>query len=232
MPNEYPEAALEDEANIQGEESADTPDEGGREEEQQTEKPLTRADVQRIADEISARNATRIAQSLVAKGENRITAKIQDQIRALNMNKDVLGLTPQQIEQARQKIVMDAYAEEPTGQEQASRSQSQVQQQPEAGIPVNVISAVKMMQDAGMIVEEGDPEFEQYIAPILNRNPNPGMEIVRATAKAMDAKENRLNAKKSKSPARAPQGGGNSEGGNAPAKSSSDYWNGAYRHKK
>src|SRR5689334_22701689 len=70
--------------------------------EPQTEqKPLTLEDYRKIARE----EATRIAQSQVAKGESRIQKQIQEKFDALEKTKTTLKLSDDQVKQAKQDIV-------------------------------------------------------------------------------------------------------------------------------
>ncbi len=177
--------------------SADTSQEEGQEPEPQKETPLTLDQIRVIARE----EATRIAQSQVAKGENRIQGYIQQQIAALQQTKTLLGLSDQQVQAAQDKIIRDAYTQQIDGAGQPTAQQ--YQQQPEMHPAIE--AALSLMEAQGIIVEEGDPEFES-IRPLLIAGAY--NLLIPATKNAMALKTQRLQSRKGKAPVRTPGGAG------------------------
>jgi len=175
--------------------SADTSQEEGQEPEPQKETPLTLDQIRGIARE----EATRIAQSQVAKGENRIQGYIQQQIAALQQTKTLLGLSDQQVAAAQDKIIRDAYTQQIDGAGQPTAQQ--YQQQPEMHPAIE--AALAMMEAQGTIVEEGDPEFES-IRPLLAAGDY--RNLIATTKNAMAQKTLRLQSRKGKATVRAPGG--------------------------
>lgn len=175
--------------------SADTSQEEGQEPEPQKETPLTLDQIRVIARE----EATRIAQSQVAKGENRIQGYIQQQIAALQQTKTLLGLSDQQVQAAQDKIIRDAYTQQIDGAGQPQAQQ--YQQQPEMHPAIE--AALAMMEAQGTIVEEGDPEFES-IRPLLQAGDY--RNLIATTKNAMALKTQRLQSRKGKATVRAPGG--------------------------
>lgn len=166
---------------------------------QQTEPPvpLTIEDVQR--------EATRIAQSMVAKGENRINQSIREQIDALNKSKDILGLTPQQVDQARQKIVTEAYTA-------AAQPEQPAEQPVNLPDPNQFLDAqLKVVyQEVGTTIEASDPEaagLQATIEAVFN-DPNGLTKILFAAQKAAAAKATRLQQRQETAGARVVSGGG------------------------
>lgn len=179
--------------------STDTSQEEGQPQETQKEAKLTPEQIRAIARE----EATRIAQSQVAKGENRIQAYIQQQVNALKATQRYSGMSDQQIEAAAQKIAVEAYTNpQITGA-------GQPQQQPnlqETEMHPTVEAAIALMEARGTVVEEGDPEFDQYIKPLLATGSY--RTLIQATKDAMTAKEQRQQSRKSKAAVRTPGGDG------------------------
>lgn len=182
--------------------SPDTTNEVGQPKEPQKETPLTQEEIRAIIRD----EATRISQSLVAKGENRTQRFIQQQVAALKQSQRYSGLTDQQIQDAAQKIAVDAYTN-PQLYEEAGQPSQQPDSQTE--MHPTVEAAISMMEARGTIVEEGDPEFDRFVKPLLERGAF-NKELLSATLQAMDAKEKRTQDRKSKAAARAPGGGSGS----------------------
>ena len=151
---------------------------------------------------IAREEATRIAQSQVAKGENRINQRIQEQFKALDMNQKVLGLSDKQVAEARKEIVANAYIEDEPEQKANPPAQ------PESKTHPAVQRAYAFMEKKKTIVEESDPEFEKHIKSILTSGPNIDEdELLLATAEAVKEKNARLASDKEKAPVRAAQSG-------------------------
>lgn len=200
-----PEEAITPEAEVQETDTEEviTP------EEPQKEKPLTREEYRAIARE----EATRAAQSHVAKGENRINQRIKEELAALEKSRGVLKLTDDQVEKARNDIVVKAYAE--PDEPQASGLQGQpptdeiIRQQAE--FVYGQINAT--FKDVGTEVTPNDAEFKM-IEAALNDPQGSIAKTIRATVKAAEAKAARLEAQRKNAAARVVGGGGNSSDSN------------------
>lgn len=191
---------------------------------QEQQKPLTLQDVERIAED----RATRIAQSLVDKAEYRISQKAHAQIQALELNKSVLGLDDQQVQQAKQKIIMDELTAQPQPSEPPSPqpvSQSQ---------PGDVVSAyVNDIAEAnGTQIDKNDPEWRdlQTVIDATWNDPKGAAKVAVAVNKYATAKAARLASNQQSADARVSSGGGsagnNTLDPNAPAV---DFWKAAYK---
>jgi len=176
--------------------SADTSQEEGQEPEPQKETPLTLDQIRAIVRE----EATSIAQSQVAKGENRIQRYIQQQLTAIQQTKDLFGLSEQQVREAQDKVIRDAYTQQT---EAGQPTAQQHQQQPEMHPAIE--AALSLMEAQGIIVEEGDPEFES-IRPLLQAGDY--RNLIATTKQAMAQKTLRLQSRKGKATVRAPGGAG------------------------
>jgi hypothetical protein len=222
MPNENSQAAPEEQVTTQGAQvPGQTTEQVSTPAEPQKERTLTLEDVQR--------EATRIAQSLVAKGENRINQRIQEQFSALEMSKKALGLSDEQVAQAKQKIVTDAFtASEPetTGE------------QPGNPPAVSVDQAIQYLNDQitavfdveGTTVNPSDPE-SKIIQEAMDRswNDRNGLAIILGAArKAATTKAQREASQKETAASRVISGGGNGPGEQSAA-SAQDYWNKAHK---
>ncbi len=192
----------------------------------QENQPLTMADVERIAEE----KATRIAQSLVDKAEYRIGQKAQEQIKALEINKGVLGLTDQQVQEAKQKIIVD----ELTAQRNEPPSPSPVSQgQAPASDPViEFIGGIFSQQ--GTTVSKTDAEWAS-IQKVLDETWNDGSpaaigKVTAVVTKAAQDKAARIASNQENAAARVGGGGagitGNPDDPNAPAIS---LWKAGYK---
>lgn len=145
-------------------------------------------------------------QSRMAQGANQIGAKVQQEIQkgfeALQITAKTAGLDENQIRNAQDRIVREAYARANNVEEQTP--QPEFDNQPQ--LHPLVYSAIQMMNERGTIVEEGDPEFDKYIKPYLG--PGVNSTILNQTIAAMDAKEIRIKTDKDKAQLRQPGGRG------------------------
>lgn len=179
--------------------------------EPQTEEPINREVVEQIAREV----ATRIAQSQVAKGENRINEVIQNKFKALEESKGALNLSDDQVAQARQKIVVDAYSaveETPTNVPAQSPDVDQAIQFMNAEIG-NVFAEI------GTSVTKADPEFADLQKAVNDswNDPRGLVKILRAAEKAATAKAERTAKQQENAQARVVSGGGEATTGGVSA---------------
>ena len=196
MTGQIPEA---DQAEQDQPESVDTSAELSTESQQPEtpkEQPLTAEQYR----EIARQEAMRIAQSQVAKGEHRIQQYIQQQVAALKQAQPYTGMSDQQVQDAAQKIAIDALTN-PNLPEFGQTQQPPYLQEPVMHPTID--AAIQMMRSNGTIVEEGDPEF-QTIAPILASGDF--SRLIEVTNAAMKAKTLRLQSRKEKATVRTPSG--------------------------
>lgn len=219
MPEETPQALPDTQAGQPGPRTAEL---FSPPQEPTQEQPLTVEDYRKIARE----EASRIAQSQVAKGENRINQRIQEQFKALNVNREVLGLSDDQVTQAQQKIVTEAYSAEAKG--------------PEAQMPApEVDKAIQYMNDridevfqvVGTSVESGDPEFPK-LQKVIDDSWNDPQGLTKITLAAREfatEKAARVASQKDAASARVMSGGDAMTSGEVTAASATDLWKNAYK---
>lgn len=173
-------------------------------EEPPKEAPPTLEDYRKIARE----EATKIAQSQVAKGETRIQKMIQEKFKALDQTKDTLGLSAEQVTQAKQKIVTDVYAsqeEEPPETNQPTSPVSDVDQ----AIQYMNAQIANVYTEVGTSVSKSDPEFKalQTTVDAAWNDPNGLVKILLAAQKAAEIKAARLQKNSQGAAARVVGGG-------------------------
>jgi len=162
----------------------------------QEQKPLDEARVIELATQI----ASRTAQSLVDKAEYRISQKAQDQIKALELNQTVLGLNDQQVQEAKQKIVMNELTAKPQEQQPSNPPVSQVPPVEEAiAAFVNDIFA-----EEGTYVTPADPEWKdlQAVIDATYNDPKGHVKVTKAAIAASAAKAQRVNSNSESAAAR------------------------------
>lgn len=160
---------------------------------------------------IAREEAARVAQSFTDKASSRIMQQVQEQIAALEMSAGALGLSAEQVEKAKQRIVVDAMTAK-QGTQASVPGQPADEGQYQQNVHPILAQAIGMMEAEGMSIDEGDPEFEKFIRPLLGE-PNPDARLLRATGKALDAKAARLAAARESAVARAGSGAGGGGGG-------------------
>lgn len=226
MPDEISQAAPTEEIAPEAEVQETAPAEGSAPAEPQTEKPLTPEDFRQMARE----EALKVAQSQVAKSENRTNQRIQERFAALEENKGVLKLTEEQVMEAQEQIIREeqrsAFA--PKGQTANSpggqtSSDDQIRQQVEFVYgQINDVFA-----EVGTEVTPNDPEFKGIDEAL--KNPKGSLAgTIRAANKAAEAKAARLKVQKESAKARV-TGGGSTTGNAKPAASAHDAWGDAYK---
>jgi len=185
----------------------------------QENKPLTEADYRRIAHE----EAVRAAQSLVDKAEYRISRKAQEQIRALDLNKNTLGLTDDQVQQAKMKILTEDVTPLPqTPQASESLPEAEPQQPPQL-----MDHLQNIFKTEGITIEDGDPEVAKIIEAW--NDPNGSMpKFYQATYGAIAAKRQRLQRIETTARVSTPGGAGGSVADQTAA-SAHEYWGVAYK---
>lgn len=168
----------------------------------QEQRPLDEARVIELATQI----ASRTAQSLVDKAEYRISQKAQDQIKALELNQTVLGLNDQQVQEAKQKIVMNELTAKPQEQQPSNPPVSQVPPVEEAiAAFVNDIFEVE-----GTTVTPADPEWKdlQAVIDATFNDPKGAVKVTKAAITAAAAKAQRVNSNSESAAARVLGSGG------------------------
>jgi len=157
------------------------------------DKPLTRADLKELV--------VPLIQSQVDKAEYRISANAQAKIDALQLNKDVLNLTDEQVKQRSTEIVINDLA--------SPRASAQAQapnDQPPAGQDPIYDATMEIFTEAGVAVEEGDPEFAT-IKAVLDKPRASTAAYLAAVTRATDAKKVRVAAQSESAGARTFSGG-------------------------
>lgn len=195
--------------------------------EPQTETPPTLEDYRKIARE----EATRIAQSQVAKGETRIQKLITDKFAALEQTKDTLGLSADQVAQAKQKIVTEAYSSPPSGEPPTTQAEPPASSDADQAIQFMNAQIANVFEEVGTSVIKSDPEFAeiQKVVDASWNDPKGLSKILLAANKAATTKAARLQSQQGTAAARI-TAGGQPSGGQAPRPTSAhSAWDQAYK---
>lgn len=163
--------------------------------------PLTTEQMEAV-QKIVAEQATRIAQSMVDKAENRISKKAQEQIEALKVTQQALGLSDEQVEQAANKIVLEDLK---TVRGQASQQASTQQTATEQIHPV-IAQTLKAFEIEGVTIEPTDPEYKPLDAILKDVNANEYVYFKELKTQ-IEAKRQRTAANQQAAPARVVSGG-------------------------
>ena len=204
---------------VTGLQASNSPDTSPVAEQAQEAKPLTIADVERIAEE----KATRIAQSMVDKAEHRISKKAQEKIEVI----DSLGLPNEQAEQAKQKVIYQDLTS-PRQQEQASTPPPAQQVQAQTEVDPVIAETLDVFKAEGVTIEVGDPEYKPLDA--ILKDPNGNIHQYRKELfKQIEAKRQRVATNQQQAPARVISGGQSNQSGGAITSSAHDAWQEAYK---
>lgn len=204
---------------VTGLQASNSPDTSPVAEQAQEAKPLTIADVERIAEE----KATRIAQSMVDKAEHRISKKAQEKIEVI----DSLGLPNEQAEQAKQKVIYQDLTS-PRQQEQASTPPPAQQVQAQTEVDPVIAETLDVFKAEGVTIEVGDPEYKPLDA--ILKDPNGNIHQYRKELfKQIEVKRARVAANQQQAPARVISGGQSNQSGGAITSSAHDAWQEAYK---
>ena len=202
-----------------GLQASNSPDTSPEAEQAQEAKPLTIADVERIAEE----KATRIAQSMVDKAEHRISKKAQEKIEVI----DSLGLPNEQAEQAKQKVIYQDLTS-PRQQEQASTPPPAQQVQAQTEVDPVIAETLDVFKTEGITIETSDPEYKPLDA--ILKDPNGNIHQYRKELfKQIEAKRQRVATNQQQAPARVISGGQPNQSGGAITSSAHDAWQEAYK---
>ena len=204
---------------VTGLQASNSPEPSPAAEQAQEAKPLTIADVERIAEE----KATRIAQSMVDKAEHRISKKAQEKIEVI----DSLGLPNEQAEQAKQKVIYQDLTS-PRQQEQASTPPPAQQVQAQTEVDPVIAETLDVFKAEGVTIEVGDPEYKPLDA--ILKDPNGNIHQYRKELfKQIEVKRARVAANQQQAPARVISGGQSNQSGGAITSSAHDAWQEAYK---
>ena len=204
---------------VTGLQASNSPDTSPVAEQAQEAKPLTIADVERIAEE----KATRIAQSMVDKAEHRISKKAQEKIEVI----DSLGLPNEQAEQAKQKVIYQELTST-RQQEQASTPPPAQQVQAQTEVDPVIAETLDVFKAEGVTIEVGDPEYKPLDA--ILKDPNGNIHQYRKELfKQIEVKRARVAANQQQAPARVISGGQSNQSGGAITSSAHDAWQEAYK---
>lgn len=203
MPNEISQAAIEELVTPQAAQVPEQTPVVSVQAEPQKEETINLETIQRVARE----EATRIAQSQVAKGENRIQKLIQDKFAALEQTRETLGLSDEQVNQARQKIVVNAYSAV-----EETNTNVPAQPSPDVDRAIQYVNAEigNVFAEVGTSVTKADPEFAVLQKAVNDSwNDQRGLvKILRAAEKAATAKAERTSKQQENAQARVVSGGG------------------------
>lgn len=179
----------------------------------QEQKPLDEARVIELATQI----ASRTAQSLVDKAEYRISQKAQAQIQALELNRSTLGLSDQQVQDAKQKIVMDDLTATQQGTQASQPAELEGQPTADSVTEAQYIQGLFKGTESGTEVTPNDPEWAEWQKVYQDNFNDPSMQaasrVILATNKAAAAKAQRLKTNTDTAAARVMQGGPTSGAG-------------------
>ena len=204
---------------VTGLQASNSPDTSPVAEQAQEAKPLTIADVERIAEE----KATRIAQSMVDKAEHRISKKAQEKIEVI----DSLGLPNEQAEQAKQKVIYQDLTS-PRQQEQASTPPPAQQVQAQTEIDPVIAETLDVFKAEGITIETSDPEYKPLDA--ILKDPNGNIHQYRKELfKQIEAKRQRKATNQQQAHARVISGVQSNQSGGAITSSAHDAWQEAYK---
>lgn len=157
--------------------------------------------------------------SEVRQADKQRAKQIKAEMNALKESLTASGIqvTPQQEAILQEKVEqrLDIQQESPTGDDISAED-----------IPPEVQQSIAMMNKRGVIVREADPEFKQFLQPVLDSGDLSDLNF--ATVQAIQAKQARQLQTQQQANLRTPTGGGEPPGA-TPAKSASDYWNVAYK---
>jgi hypothetical protein len=167
-------------------------------EQPQTEQPPTLEAYRQIARE----EATRVAQSQVAKSENRTNQRIAERFAALEANKGILKLTEDQVQTAKREIINEEQMAAFTPQESQASTPGQAPSNDSADFGQFVYDQIdKTFELIGTPVTTQDKEW----AMIQKELDDPMGSIAKTQLAAIDAsraKATRLAEQKAKAPAR------------------------------
>ena len=184
----------------------------------QENKPLTLADVERIATE----KATRIAQSMVDKASYRLSREAQEKIDALRTHGQTFGLTAEQVQSKMQEIVTNDLTAPQTPQASESLPDAEPQQPPQL-----MDHLQNIFKTEGITIEDGDPEVAKIIEAW--NDPSGSMpKFYQATYGAIAAKRQRLQRIETTARISTPGGAGGSVADQT-ATSAHEYWSNAYK---
>ena len=184
----------------------------------QENKPLTLADVERIATE----KATRIAQSMVDKASYRLSREAQEKIDALRTHGQTFGLTAEQVQSKMQEIVTNDLTAPQTPQASESQPDAEPQQTPQL---IDYMQSI--FQAEGVAIEDGDPELAKILE--VWQDPNGNIhKFNKAVYGAIDAKRQRLQRIETTARVSTPGGAGGSVADQTAA-SAHEYWSNAYK---
>ena len=207
-----------------GLQASNSPDASPVAEQAQEAKPLTIADVERIAEE----KATRIAQSMVDKAENRISKKAQEQIAAIDTSRQALGLSDEQVTQAKQRVIFDDLTAKPTAEQASPAPQTQPNQQPTEIDPV-IAETLDVFKAEGVTIETSDPEYKPLDA--ILKDPNGNIHQYRKELfRQIEIKRARVVTNQQQAPARVISGGQSQTDSAPPNPSARDYLQRAHKN--
>ena len=194
--------------------------------EQQTQpQALTMEQIERLVTD----KATRIAQSLVDKAASRLSQQAQEQIDALKLTQQALGLSNEQVEEAANKIVLNDL--KAGRREQASTQQPDPQKQTQPDEPPihwAVQELLDIFKAEEVEITETDPGYKEINAILADKNGN--IHQLRKTAyKFIEQKRAKSTDLQKNAAARVVTGGQPQTNNAAPQQRARDYLTAAHR---
>jgi len=157
---------------------------------------ITREEAERLAEK-AAEESYRRAQGLFDKGNQKVQMRLQEVERTIALNAAAgIETTPEQRRAMEQQALRDAYTPEAQPNDEPSVPHDPPPQQPapvDAGgqdqlDPINA-EAVRIMQQAGVDLLDGDPEVEKHLANVREMN---AIAYLQAVERAAAEKAQRL----------------------------------------
>lgn len=173
--------------------------------EQVAEEPARGFDEQKYR-QIAREEAIKAAQSFTDKLSERMNKTIRERFEGLERNQTVLGLSDEQVAAAKRKIVEEERNSSVMGEVQADprnagENPAAVADGSTEQLHPVIATALSMMHDEGIYIEESDPEFGQYLKPMIDRGELTN-GFLAASTRAIDAKKTRLEEQKRKASVR------------------------------
>lgn len=168
----------------------------------QDERPLRRADIESIVNEVSAKQF-QAWQSMLGKQEARLKSEIERTVGLLN--KSGVALTPDQMSKVRDNIVEELKSVDVSDKPQAAQpgNREHNPSQPPQMDPISQ-AAYELMKSENVFIDQSDPEFQN-----VKTNGTP-REFLSSIQEAIDSKKERLTRPRgapSASPSLAATGG-------------------------
>lgn len=178
------------------------PQEGQEPEQGQEEKPefVTRDELSQVIAQ---------TKSEIKMADRQRAKQIKDQVSQIEKTLEASGIT---VSDEQKEKIQTQVAAQYSDTDEGEGTPAPDQPIDAGDIPDQWIDAIDLMGKRGVIIQEGEAEFNEFIKPLLERDDAPGYEITLAVDKAITAKLERTSTQKEKAPLRTPAGGGSGPG--------------------